>query len=65
MAYLPDPCTEMENTDDSCPLIQLTSSLVTEEKGKQPHRSNPALHPRTDSTDGRGSPLTSTKNGSL
>lgn len=29
MAYLPDACTEMEHTDDSCPLIQLTSSLVT------------------------------------
>lgn len=49
MAYLPDACTEMENTDDSCPLIQLTSSLVSVVAGKllhSKHRSpvNKTLH---------------------
>lgn len=29
MAYLPEPLTEMEDTEESCPLIQLTSSLVS------------------------------------
>lgn len=29
MAYLPEPWTEMEDTEESCPLIQLTSSLVS------------------------------------
>jgi len=29
MAYLPEPWMEMEDTEDSCPLIQLTSSLVS------------------------------------
>lgn len=31
MAYLPEPWTEMEETEESCPLIQLTSSLVAVE----------------------------------
>lgn len=29
MAYLPEPWTEMDDTEESCPLIQLTSSLVS------------------------------------
>lgn len=29
MAYLPEPWTEMEDTEESWPLIQLTSSLVS------------------------------------
>lgn len=43
MAYLPDACTEMEHTDDSCPLIQLTSSLVT--GMKQLHQQSTARSP--------------------
>lgn len=38
MAYLPEPWTEMEDTEESCPLIQLTSSLVSagvDEKGEK------------------------------
>lgn len=31
MAYLPEPWTEMEDTEDSWPLIQLTSSWVPAE----------------------------------
>lgn len=50
IAYLPEPWTEMEDTAESCPLIQLMSSLVSAEVEGKKEKDMKAIQSETTMT---------------